>query len=68
MRRFPHELPTDLPDEQLLLMFAYLSIRADTARDGGGGERARSTEAVRQDAEQAAWEAHRARREVTADV
>jgi hypothetical protein len=38
-------------------MYALLSIRADTARDadGGIGERARSAEQIRQEAEQAAW-------------
>lgn len=40
-------------------MFAYLSIKSDMHRDndGGVGERARSTETVRQNAEAAAWAA-----------
>lgn len=45
-------------------MFSYLSIRAEMQRenDGGLGERARSTEADRQAAEAALWEAHTATR------
>jgi len=40
-------------------MFAYLSIKSDMQRenDGGVGERARSTESLRQNAESVAWAA-----------
>jgi hypothetical protein len=41
-------------------MFAYLSIKADMARDNDGGlaERGRSAESVLQDAEAQAWAKH----------
>lgn len=65
--RFPHELPRDLPDEQLILMWAYLSIKAEMQReaDDGVGERARSSEAMRQSVEERAWAEHQARKAVS---
>lgn len=67
MGRFPHELPRDLPDEQLILMYAYQSIVAEIERehDGGLGERGRQSEAARQDLERQAWADHQARKAVT---
>ena len=44
-------------------MYSYLSIKADMQReaDDGVGERARSSEAMRQTAEQAIWDAYQQR-------
>jgi hypothetical protein len=60
--RFPHELPPDLPDEQFLLMAAYVSLRADIERRGAAGARSargRAAEAAYQAAEAEAWAARR---------
>jgi|GEM_PF-4701870 len=44
-------------------MYAYLSIKAEMQReaDDGVGEKARSSEAMRQNIEEVAWSAHRQR-------
>lgn len=57
--RFPHELPTDLPDEQLTLMFAYLELRAELRESGSRSDalvrQGRAAEVELQQMERAAW-------------
>lgn len=63
--RFPFELPAGLPDEQIVLMVAYLELRAELQR-GDGRDRAieraaRAGEAQLQADEAAAWKNVRGR-------
>ena len=57
MGRFPYELPAGLPDEQLVLMAAYVELRAElrsgksTSDDFAG----RAAEKRLQTAESVAW-------------
>lgn len=57
--RFPHELPADLPDEQVTLMLAYLSIRNEGSAGAGAplARQGRVAEAHHQADEAAAWAA-----------
>lgn len=63
--RFPAELPPGLPDEQLMLMYAYLEVRAELRNNSGkAGEvdrMARSSEKQLQADEAAAWKNVRGR-------
>jgi len=55
--RFPFELPRDLPDEQIELMVAYLTIRQERQKDPSTAhvDNARAVEKQLQAAESAAW-------------
>lgn len=56
--RFPAEVPVWVPDEQMVLMAAFLSLRAEARQDGQRAQRHMNAVAAEMDlqaAEREAW-------------